>query len=159
MVNENRSSQDRLSLICYQRTCDPLLSSFLWNTFLAMYGKLINFHMSMKVFALMWMRFLFDENENHLMYVIDIWLRFFKIIYLKPLNVCHVTISVQRKLWTWFLWLNIVESLEFIVAQLLWHSWVALLYEFKFSTKTNTETVIFLTKNKNLTSTKFHPHK
>lgn len=77
MVNENRSSQDRLSLICYQRTCDPLLSSFLWNKFLAMYGKLINFHMSMKVFALMWMRFLFDENENHLMYVIDIWLRFF----------------------------------------------------------------------------------
>lgn len=62
--------------------------------------------------------------------------------------MCHVTISVQRKLWTWFLWLNIVESLEFIVAQLLWHSWVALLYEFKFSTKTNTETVIFLTKKK-----------
>lgn len=41
-----------------------------------------------------------------------------------------------------------MESLELIVAQFSWHSWVSLPHEFKSSTKTNlpVESVIFLTE-------------
>lgn len=50
-----------------------------------------------------------------------------------------------------------VESLEF-VAQFLWCSWVALPHEFKSSTKTILERVIFGAETVTDASTKLHPH-
>lgn len=38
------------------------------------------------------------------------------------------------------------ESLEFVVAQFSWYSWVALSHEFTTSTKTNLERAIFITE-------------
>lgn len=51
-----------------------------------------------------------------------------------------------------------VKSSEFAVAQFLRYSWVALPYEFTFSTKTNFERVGFLTETEIQRIPKLHPH-
>lgn len=52
----------------------------------------------------------------------------------------------------------IVESLEFVMAQFLWYSWVALNHKFTFRRKQIVKDLIFLLKLKSDASTELHIH-